>query len=306
GESGDPAAPDIGLGGTQDGAIAAMTLLYESPAAEYYRITYYSDGLRINGFLGMPKGDGPFPAVIYNRGGAWESGKIVGYEMVPFAESGYVVAASQYRGNDGSEGLETFGWNDVHDVTNLIVLLQSLPKVDPWRIGMMGGSRGGMMTYMAIKNETLTGQNRIRAAVTVGGLSDLVAWEQQTPDIAEEIYMAVIGSMPSQNPAPFIERSAVYWSDLITVPLLLLHGGADYIVPVDQSQKLHDLIRAAGGSVQLIVFPGDSHELGGQAGGFRMAIDFFGPFLSQDGADRRYESHEDAIDESIRWFALNQ
>lgn len=303
-DSGPPA--DVSTGGTADGAIESMRLVYTSPNAEYYRITYWSDGLRINGFLGWPKSDGPHPAVIYNRGGAWDGGMLIGLEIVPLVEAGYVAAASQYRGCGGSEGLDTFGWDDVHDVLNLIPLLQALPKVDPWRIGMMGGSRGGMMTYLALKEETLRGEHWIRAAVTVGGIADLFLWADENIDQASEIYMAVIGSMPSQNPEPYIHRSAVRWPELINAPLLLLHGESDTTVPPEQGYRLQEALRNAGKDVTLIVYPGDDHPLTGQLGGYPEALRFFERYLGGDGVNRQYDTYRDAIHETSAWFWENR
>jgi hypothetical protein len=124
-----------------------MALIHYTDHSAYYAITYWSDGYRVAGFLGRPTTLGPHPAVIVNRGGYGETGALTGAEIVPYVEAGYVAAASQYRGNGGSEGGETFGSGDVNDVRNLITLLQAQPQVDPARIGMMGGSRGGMMTH---------------------------------------------------------------------------------------------------------------------------------------------------------------
>ena len=55
-------------------------------------------------------------------------------------------------GEDGGQGREEFGGKDVNDVLNLIKLAQSLPFVEPTKIVMLGFSRGGMMTYLAIKH----------------------------------------------------------------------------------------------------------------------------------------------------------
>lgn len=96
----------------------------------------------MKGFLGHPKGNGLYPAIIYNRGGYGEYGVLEGWEVALFVEAGYVAVASQYRGNAGSEGKEQFGGRDVNDVLNLVPLLKQFPYVDPERIGMMGhGSR---------------------------------------------------------------------------------------------------------------------------------------------------------------------
>lgn len=295
GESAPP-EPAADSGVKPDGTIEAMTLIYETDHSEYYRLTYWSDGLRINGFIGYPKGPGPFPAIIYNRGGMWDSGALTGIEIVAFVETGYVTAASQYRGNGGSEGVESFGYGDVIDVINLITLVQSLPQVDAWRIGMMGGSRGGMVTYMVLKAEAESGRNRIGAAVTVGGISDLFMWVEDAPDMLE-ILTVLVGPPPDRAPELYQVRSAVYWPEWITAPLLIMHGENDWIVSPEQSRKLYNLMKSVGRDATLIIYPGDDHALNGQLGGFPEAVRFFGRHF-QTGTD--FESHADTINAVLR------
>ncbi len=122
-------------------------MLFETEASVYFALTCWSDGLRVHGFLGRPKGDKTRPAIIYNRGGSRKTGILAGPELIPYVEAGYIVdTASQYRGNAGSEGKEEFGGSDVNDVLHLLALLNKQPYVDSERLGMVGISRGGMMT----------------------------------------------------------------------------------------------------------------------------------------------------------------
>ncbi|HYG68010.1 MAG TPA: hypothetical protein VD838_10135 [Anaeromyxobacteraceae bacterium] len=77
------------------------------------RITYLSGGLRVRGYLVEPVEGDSLPAVIDNRGGnqdfdAWTD-TTAAFFLAPLAARGYVVAASQYRGNAGGEGREEFG-----------------------------------------------------------------------------------------------------------------------------------------------------------------------------------------------------
>ncbi|WP_119067652.1 alpha/beta hydrolase family protein [Aggregatilinea lenta] len=287
-----------------DGTLESTRLLLDTGTTAYYTITYWSDGLRVTGYLGRPKGDGPFPAVIYNRGGFQATGELTGAEIVPLVESGFVAAASQYRGNAGGEGVEDFGGADVHDVTNLVIALQALPTVDAERIGMMGGSRGGMMTYLALKQDTLDGTHAIKAAVTVGGLADLFAWARQQGYVVGQVYVPLVGVSPYSDPAPFEARSAVYWPELIDAPLLLLHGEADTTISVQQSRTLAEALTGAGKTVKLVTFPGGDHPLTRFHSGYPEALDWFARYIGTPGVDYSFTAHEQAIANIATWFVV--
>jgi dipeptidyl aminopeptidase/acylaminoacyl peptidase len=112
----------------------------------------------VKGYLAVPKRGDRLPCLIFNRGGNRGFGALTdGYAAMvlgKLATWGYVVAASQYRGNAGGEGREEFGGADLQDVLHLIPLLESLPQADTSRLGMYGWSRGGLMTYLALTKTT--------------------------------------------------------------------------------------------------------------------------------------------------------
>jgi dipeptidyl aminopeptidase/acylaminoacyl peptidase len=70
-------------------------------AVDFYRITYLSDGLKVKGYLAIPKKEGSYPCVIFNRGGNQEFSKITDESFIrtlgQLSSKGYVVVASQYR-----------------------------------------------------------------------------------------------------------------------------------------------------------------------------------------------------------------
>ena len=280
-----------------NGAIESMTLIARTLNSEYYALIYWSDGLRVTGFFGRPKNDGLHPAIIYNRGGYREYGALEGWEIVPFVEAGYVAVASQYRGNAGSEGREEFGGADVNDVLNLLPLLKQLPYVDPERIGMMGHSRGGMVTYLALKQETLEGTHDIKAAATVGGVADLFMLCKDHPS-----FISMVGARPEDDPALYEARSATHWPEFINAPLLIQHGEADRIVSVEQSRRLAEALKESGKTVELVTYPGEDHELSEHHGGMPEALTWFQRYLGNLGEDHSFESHANAIREVIVGF----
>lgn len=245
------------------GYIVDKTLRAEDSQIAVYDITYMSDGLRVKGYLAEPKAPGTYPAVIWNRGGNREYGLLHYSSLIVYALNGFVAVGSQYRGNGGGEGKEEFGGADVNDVLNLIPLLKSLPNVDTNKIGMVGYSRGGMMTYLALKEQTLRGTDDIKAACTVGGLADLFMSSEERPNLVTDVYVPLIGGSPSEVPQEYEARSATYWADKINVPLLIQHGEADWRVSVEQARKLAQELDIYDKVYKLITYPDDDHGLTG-------------------------------------------
>ena len=119
------------------------------------KIAYLSDGLKVRGYISYPIDKSKkYPCVIWNRGGIGNKGAIDSFTarglFGQIASWGYVVFATQYRGNDGGEGHDEFGGDDVDDVLNLIPLADEIENADTTKWGIEGWSRGGMMTYLAL------------------------------------------------------------------------------------------------------------------------------------------------------------
>jgi dipeptidyl aminopeptidase/acylaminoacyl peptidase len=220
-----------------------------------YKIKYLSDGLYVVGFVVKPKGDGSkFPVIIFNRGGNREFGKITEEKLTYLSylsSKGYVILASQYRGNDGGWGREEFGGKDVNDVSNIIKLAKSLPFVNPSKIVMLGYSRGGMMTCLAIKHGA-----DIKAAAIVGGLTD-VEQAYNRDEGMKRVIRVLVGTDKSE----WEKRSAVYWPEKIDVPLLILHGENDWRAKPSQVIKLSEKLTEEGKVNKLVIYPKGDHGL---------------------------------------------
>ncbi|MGC3998155.1 MAG: prolyl oligopeptidase family serine peptidase [Anaeromyxobacter sp.] len=302
-----PSAPALqvaaGAAAERDGAILALRPILVTERSEYYAITYRSSGLRVNGFLGRPRGAGQHPAVIFNRGGNRQFGLLDPRVLSEYVEAGYVAVGSQYRGNGGSEGREAMGGADVEDVLSLVPLLRALPDVDAARVAMVGYSRGGMMTYLALREEARSGRHAIRAAATVGGVADQAAMLERRPEMLP-VFLATIGCEPSECPEDYRARSAVYWAGELDVPLLLLHGEADDRVPVEQARRVAQVMAAAGREVKLVTYPGDDHGLSAHRFGRPDILRFFGERLGMSPETYAEETLAPALRDVIqRWPA---
>lgn len=224
-------------------------------------ITYLSDGLKVKGVAVFPKNfdsSKKYPLIVYNRGGNREFGRIIeAYSLREYlALDRYVVFASQYRGNAGGEGRDEFGGLDVHDVINLTTLAKNLEFIDAENTFMVGISRGGMMTYLALKEGVL-----VNAAVVRAGVSDLFLLLKNRPGMEASVFEELIPSYKENKEKVLSDRSIIFEADKINSPLLLIHGTDDKRVSVEQSKKLATKLELLGKKHKLILYEGDGHFL---------------------------------------------
>lgn len=224
---------------------------------------YGSDGLKVAAYIWKPAAIPParrLPAIVMLRGGNRDFGKFSpnsSRRMSDFTQAGFVVIGVQYRGVDGGEGLEQFGGDDVHDVLNALKLARGLPEVDPANVFLHGGSRGGMMVYLALKQGA-----QVNAAVALNALADLPTEARRRPELALGPWRALIPEFATRPEEVMRARSAVDFIDQVeTPPILLLHGAADWRAHPDNSYDVARKLQARGRPYALHVFDNDVHGL---------------------------------------------
>lgn len=224
------------------------------------KITYMSDGLKVKGYIAYPKEnkEKKFPCIIWNRGGYKNKGAIDKFSARGFygqiASWGYVVFASQYRGNAGSEGKEELGGSDVNDILNLIPLADELPFADKENWGIEGWSRGGMMTYL-----TLLKNKVFKCAVLVGAISNFKDYVLSS-DNRNSIYKKIIGEEDFIRKLE--KRTIINHADkLPKIPYLLMHGDADETVPVSHTIDISEIFKKLDYNYSLNVFEEGDHYL---------------------------------------------
>jgi acetyl esterase/lipase len=146
-------------------------------------------------------------------------------------------------------------------------------KVDPDRLGLTGASAGGhLATLAAVTPEEgnpdadsplLRHNTRVKAAAIFFPPTDFLDWDGKPADFKTLGDLLFLGGAKGHSEEEIKERAGqISPARLVkepAVPFLLIHGDADPLVPLQQSQKMVAALKAAGGSAELIVKKGGGH-----------------------------------------------
>ncbi|GAA2740083.1 alpha/beta fold hydrolase [Terrabacter aerolatus] len=240
-------------------------------AYRQYFVTYESNGLTISGRINIPRGTGPFPAVVLAHGyvdpAVYTNGETMLRERDHLARHGYVTLHIDYRNHAQSDQDPR---NDANlragyavDAINAGLALKKASYVDPGRLALIGRSMGGGVVYTAL----VVRPGLFRAAVayapvssdTVDNFDKWVRRDASRSGAARAV-IARLGT-PEAEPAAWAATSPRTYFGRITEPLLIHHGTADEECPLSWSRESVAALEARGKSVELDVYPGGRHTL---------------------------------------------
>jgi dipeptidyl aminopeptidase/acylaminoacyl peptidase len=230
---------------------------------EMLQFTYPSDGLTVGAYLYRPRTPpaDKLPVVVFNRGSFVRPAGFAGEMLVMahrYAEAGFLVVAPHYRGSNGWAGTDELGGADLHDLMNLAPQLARIRGADAARVFLAGESRGGAMVYMALRDGFPA-----RAAAVWGAFTDLDPLT--APGGAQAKAASLVWPDFAQRRDEIIRtRSALYWAQRLRAPVLIMHGGADQDIPVEQSRRLDAELTRLGKPHRFLVFDGEQHVIGGR------------------------------------------
>ncbi|MGW4526187.1 alpha/beta fold hydrolase [Amycolatopsis sp. NPDC004378] len=217
------------------------------------------DGYPVHGWLVLPEGDGPHPVLRVVHGGPFtQQDWAVFDEAQVYAAAGYAVVLGNPRGSAGygqTHGhaiTHGFGTVDVDDVLALLDKALERPDLDASRVGIMGGSYGGFMTSWLAAHHG----ERFKAAWSERAVN---AWDSMvgSSDIGYFFVDAYIGSSPEVQR----EKSPLYHAERIKIPFAVVHSEQDWRCPLEQAQRMFVALRRAGAPAEMLLFPGEGHEL---------------------------------------------
>lgn len=262
--SGDGTRPTLAdLFDDPTGDVLLRTVGRETDHGDYLKseVVFASEGERVSGTLTRPVGKGPFPAVVsihgYLPAGEYEIGQGLVREEIALARRGFVVLHPDLRGYGDSAPLTSLerglrlAYTD--DALHAISAVRSLPSVDPARVGLLGRSMGGGIAL----NVLVTHPHAVSAAVLLSPISSDFARSLDVLD--SRVSLARELGTPEDDPRAYRELSADSYFDRVRAPVLILHGTADTVVPLAESERTLRLLLDHGVDAALTPYPREGH-----------------------------------------------
>ena len=208
-----------------------------------------------------------YPTLLYCQGGpqsALTQFYSFRWNFQLIAAQGYIIIAPNRRGMPGHsvawnrEISGDWGGQPMKDYLAAIDDIAKEPYVDKARLGCVGASYGGYSVYMlaGIHN------SRFKTFIAHDGLFDLKSWYGTT----EELWFANkdIGgnywdknnktaqrSYDKFNPSNYVDK----WN----TPIMIIQGGKDYRVPIEQGLEAYQAAQLKGLKSKLLYLPDENH-----------------------------------------------
>ena len=226
-----------------------------------------TDGAQLHAWVIYPPDFDPnkkYPTLLYCQGGpqsALSQFYSIRWNFQLMAAQGYIIVAPNRRGMPGwgvkwnEEISKDWGGQPMQDYLSAIDDVSKESYVDKSRLGCVGASYGGYSVYMLAGMHN----NRFKTFIAHDGLFDLKSWYGTT----EELWFANwdIGGpywkqpMPTSydrfNPSNFVNN----W----TAPIMIVQGGIDYRVPIEQGLEAFQAARLHNLKAKLLYLPNENH-----------------------------------------------
>jgi dipeptidyl aminopeptidase/acylaminoacyl peptidase len=211
-----------------------------------------------------PEGERPPLLVLSHGGPTGATSGALRLSIQFWTSRGFAVADVNYGGSTGygrayRERLNgNWGVVDVDDCVNAARTLAAAGLADEKRLAIRGGSAGGYTTLAA-----LTFRDVFRAGASHFGVSDLEALATDTHKFESRYLDRLVGPYPERRDL-YVARSPIHFTDRLSVPMILLQGLEDKVVPPSQAETMFAAVKAKGLPVAYVPFAGEQH-------GFRKA-----------------------------------
>lgn len=249
--------------------------------------TLGKDELKLD--LVVPKTPGPHPCIVCFHGGAWKfgnrkdltkptlfapGGKELEAEfslLETLARKGYAAASVSYRLAPKNKFPA-----QIEDSKTAVRFLRTNAKkydLDAERFGSLGFSAGGHLAALVGVTDTDAGfdgklypdvSSRVQVVIDYFGPTQLSLYAE-TPAVEDYFMVPLLGKECRTDPKLYAKASPIEYVCKSTPPTLLIHGNADWIVPIIHSERFFDKLKANGVKTEFVTMKGKGHGWAGDA-----------------------------------------
>lgn len=220
--------------------------------------------------------DQPQPAMIFIHGGGWMVGSknAIPDWLIKAVRQGWLsVVSVEYRFIGVAPHPAQV--NDCVRAVQFVRQHAAAWNIDPDRIGITGGSAGGHLSLWVALHDDLAKpesktplarqSSRMRCVLSFAGPTDWTLLDKvehrQPPFWLLLDYEP--GTPTSEMDAKMIaDVSPITFASQDDPPVMLIHGDQDDVVPIEHARNLTERLKAAGGTVELVVVEGGGHGEG--------------------------------------------
>ena len=224
-------------------------------------ISWPGDVGEVHGNIRRPTGVDRPPLLMTVHGGPTDQSTAEWNARAAFWVSrGWAVLSVNYRGSSGygrayRDALEGhWGVADVADVASGIRHVVAKGWCDGDRVAVTGGSAGGFTALLVCAFHG----DLVRAGVSLFGVGDLADLAATTHRFESKYLDGLVGLL-EHHPDRYLERSPITHAARIRVPMLILQGRDDKVVPIAQSDAIVAAMRVGGTEVEYQIYEGEGH-----------------------------------------------
>src|ERR687885_432903 len=225
------------------------------PGQPWRSVTFRSsNGQEIQGWLGLPDGDGPFPTILETHGGPTAvTTESFSPQSQAWLDHGFAFLTINYRGSTTfGRAFEEQIWGDLGhwEVEDMVAARDWLVQqgiARPDQILLTGWSYGGYLTLQALGK---------RPDLWAGGMAGIAIadWALQYEDSADAlkgVMVAFFGGTPEEKPDQYAASSPITCVENVSAPVLIIQGRNDTRTPARPVEVYEQKMRALGKPIEV-------------------------------------------------------